>query len=221
MTEEEKQSTEQINYFIEQIKARNGKSNTSSSNEYISAMDMARFLHKQGHSIDVIRASFKLNEIAIPENLDSINQDAENDSCCKPCIDKCTKLYEKMKPCLDPIIRAMRYLNIITPWLSVIDIVTDILLIISYFNDDNIPNYFGWIVIIILYLQFRFQLFWSITLWFNQGTSEGGMFDTITPFFVIITYIPFIGILLADFLGYCDKGMCIFGVHGHIIMVKW
>ena len=209
MAEDEKQSAEQINYFIEQIKSRNGKTNTSSSNEYISPIEMARFLHKQGHSIAIIKTSFKLNEISIPENIESIDQDPNEESgcpCCKPCINKCSKLYESIKPCLDPIIRLMNYLNVITPWLSVIDIGTDILLIISYFNDDNIPNYLAWIVIIILYLQFRFQLFWLISLWFNQGTSEGGMFDTITPFFVIITYIPFIGILLADFLGYCNKG---------------
>lgn len=121
---------------------------------------------------------------------DSTNDEDQEENCCNSCKLRCKRFYDWILPILD-------YQNIVTQWLAVIDIVTDILAIIQYFKNDNIPDFFAWMLIVVLYLSFRYQTLWIIGLYFDQQTSDDGLFGTITIPKAILTYIPFIGCTIA------------------------
>lgn len=124
-------------------------------------------------------------------------------ACCAPCTACCKRCYNWISPIFD-------YANIVTQWLTVVDIGTDISAIIQYFKNDEIPDYFAWILIVVLYLSFRYQTLYIIGLYFDQNTSDDGLFGTITIAKAILSYIPFIGcalafmnpmFIIADFVG--------------------
>ena len=128
--------------------------------------------------------------IVVSTNDEPVEQEEQEAKCCESCKKRCKRFYHCISPLLD-------YQNVVTQWLAVVDIVTDILAIIQYFKNDEIPNYLAWMLIVVLYLSFRYQTLWIIGLYFDQLTSDDGLFGKITIAKAIVTYIPFIGCTIA------------------------
>ena len=109
-----------------------------------------------------------------------------------------SRFKESLTPCISCCKHFFLFRNLFTPWLTVLDIVTDILAIIQYFKSDIIPVEFAWTLIAVLFCSFRFQVIWIAILYIDQGTADSGLIGKITICKAMMSYIPFLGCYLVN-----------------------
>ena len=94
--------------------------------------------------------------------------------------------------------RVFAYRYVITPWLTVLDVISDIMALVQYWSNAEIPNFIFWIALVVLYFSFRFQMivFVYFTVHSLLAGRDGGP-GGLEIGEALIAYIPLIAGVMA------------------------